>query len=412
MAVQKTVWSLHRGRGTDGKMGSLLEAVDDLAHDIKVRVELDLPRTVEAEIISVHERFQLLLEPIKVVQQIFQAVDQGPIGPKLQFFADIICRDQFTDVHGDVVVRSLGCLTHPLARPHAPPNNNNKKEQHIHKHASCKRTIRSLFTPSTSSPFACPSRTGSRFTTWIVRLDSAHILCNSAQYVLFPLPAGPTTNCPKRTIAHERSTPDLPGRRASPHCLLPQPTPPPSAPSTSFNTSPRFVHTDCMTLHLPQIVIEGVSDRRDSCGGTACRGRQTADTGALSQDAKRRARRWGPPPFVSRRSRRTKFCSVEGSCALALPNGEACRRGKVLNGNSWGEGGDVDRQTRLFIRLLQSGRVKLRTELPSHFGVTVTDQRMVAARPENSEKPRHGASHFNPSLSLSLCRCHLCLHRR
>mmetsp|Transcript_131785 Transcript_131785/g.196373 ORF Transcript_131785/g.196373 Transcript_131785/m.196373 type:complete len:276 (-) Transcript_131785:77-904(-) len=83
--------------------------IDHRPHQRYMRIQFDLSGTIQQDVIIVGKLFvQLILQPIEVVEQIFHAIDQRPVGAQIQFFHDLFDGNQIANVKGEVVSKMFG----------------------------------------------------------------------------------------------------------------------------------------------------------------------------------------------------------------------------------------------------------------------------------------------------------------
>ena len=75
-----------------------LDRIGQRAHDRHVRVELDLARAVEKEVLVVAVLVQLVFEPLQVLEEVFHAIEEAAVRPELEFLHDVVQGDQLAHV--------------------------------------------------------------------------------------------------------------------------------------------------------------------------------------------------------------------------------------------------------------------------------------------------------------------------
>ena len=87
------------------------ELPDDLLQALVVRAEFYLAREIEHNISVLSQRFQLLIQPVKVLVKVLHAVQQPPVRAETVRIHDVLEGDQGRDVDRarvwDVVIRRV-----------------------------------------------------------------------------------------------------------------------------------------------------------------------------------------------------------------------------------------------------------------------------------------------------------------
>jgi hypothetical protein len=80
-----------------------LKLEEDIPQRIVVRIELHLARAVEEDVV-VAKLLEAFLQPLKVVLQLLECVENAAVGTQLVFLHDVLKLDEGPNVQGDRVV--------------------------------------------------------------------------------------------------------------------------------------------------------------------------------------------------------------------------------------------------------------------------------------------------------------------